>query len=140
MSIDIVLQAVQQDLVRNLNAVYENAGLTALSYHDDAPQIGLDEHYMGIYLSSPEGEVFQSNGRSESITITLDCILDDVKENSNLPQQYLAKTIEYIRAKTYGISSFCSSGAIARVDLDASVNAFALAIDIVIAYRTDYDI
>lgn len=140
MSIDKVLQAVQQDLVRNLNAVYENAGLTALSYHDDAPQIGLDEHYMGIYLSSPEGEVFQSNGRSESITITLDCILDDVKENSNLPQQYLAKTIEYIRAKTYGISSFCSSGAIARVDLDASVNAFALAIDIVIAYRTDYDI
>lgn len=140
MSIDTVLQAVQQDLVRNLNAVYENAGLTALSYHDDAPQIGLDEHYMGIYLSSPEGEVFQSNGRSESITITLDCILDDVKENSNLPQQYLAKTIEYIRAKTYGISSFCSSGAIARVDLDASVNAFALAIDIVIAYRTDYDI
>lgn len=140
MSIDNVLQAVQQDLVRNLNAVYENAGLTALSYHDDAPQIGLDEHYMGIYLSSPEGEVFQSNGRSESITITLDCILDDVKENSNLPQQYLAKTIEYIRAKTYGISSFCSSGAIARVDLDASVNAFALAIDIVIAYRTDYDI
>lgn len=140
MSIDKVLQAVQQDLVRNLNAVYENAGLTALSYHDDAPQIGLDEHYMGIYLSSPEGEVFQSNGRSESITITLDCILDDVKENSNLPQQYLAKTIEYIRAKTYGISSFCCSGAIARVDLDASVNAFALAIDIVIAYRTDYDI
>ena len=140
MSIDKVLQAVQQDLVRNLNAVYENAGMTALSYHDDAPQIGLDEHYMGIYLSSPEGEVFQSNGRSESITITLDCILDDVKENSNLPQQYLAKTIEYIRAKTYGISSFCSSGAIARVDLDASVNAFALAIDIVIAYRTDYDI
>lgn len=140
MSIDNVLQAVQQDLVRNLNAVYENAGLTALSYHDDAPQIGLDEHYMGIYLSSPEGEVFQSNGRSESITITLDCILDDVKANSNLPQQYLAKTIEYIRAKTYGISSFCSSGAIARVDLDASVNAFALAIDIVIAYRTDYDI
>lgn len=137
MSIDNVLQAVQQDLVRNLNAVYENAGLTALSYHDDAPQIGLDEHYMGIYLSSPEGEVFQSNGRSESITITLDCILDDVKANSNLPQQYLAKTIEYIRAKTYGISSFCSSGAIARVDLDASVNAFALAIDIVIAYRTD---
>lgn len=140
MSIDKVLTAVQQDIIRNLNAVYESAGLKALSFHDDAPQVGLDEYFMGIYLSSPEGEVFQSNGRVESITITLDCILDDVKENSNLPQTYLAKTVDYIRAKSYGISSFCSSGAIARVDLDASVNAFALAIDIVIGYRTDYDI
>ncbi len=140
MSIDKVLQAVQQDLVHNLNTVYEDAGLQDLSYHDDAPQIGLDEYFMGIYLSSPEGEVFQSNGKVESITITLDCILDDVKENSNLPQKYLAKTIEYIRKKSYGISSYCSSAAIARVDLDASVNAFALAIDVVIAYRTDYDL
>lgn len=142
MKVNDAIEVVQQDIATNLNAwiASHDTELEELTYHDDAPRTGIDEHYMGIYLSSPEGEVYQNDGKMESVDITLDCIIDDKRESVNLPQRYLSCILEYLSTRTYGIRSHAYTAVTARVDLDAPVNAFAIALRIVIAYAMDYDL
>ena len=140
-----ILTQVQTDLTNNLNDYIEDSQLEGedwfqeLSFHDDAPRVETDEFYMGIYLSSPEGVVYEGNPQSAKITVALDCILNSAREDSNLPTYYLSAVIDYLNKKRYGVSSSVTFAETARVDLDADVNAFSVAIEVVV-YNMDYDI
>lgn len=140
-TVNKIIEVVQQDIAKNLNTFIatKDANLQALSFHDDAPTPEVDEYFMGIYLSSPEGEVFTSNGQSSTVSITLDCILNSSREDVNLPQEYLSYTLEYLNGKNYGIRSYAYTAVTARVDLGATVNAFAVALNITIGHAYDMD-
>lgn len=142
MSVNDAVTMVQQDMLRNFNAwlATHDAELPPLSYHDDAPDIENNVHYMGIYLTSPDGEVFEGDGRSESVTVTLDCVVDAQRESVNLPQRYLSCLLDFLRTRTYGIGSHAYTAAIARVDLEAPANMFACALRIVTGYMMDCDL
>ena len=145
MTLRQVLTQVQADIIANLNDYIEASQLEGenwfhpLSFHDDAPNVDTDKYFMGIYLSSPDGEVFTGNAQSGAVGITLDCILDRTRANSNLPQLYLSAVIEYLKKRRYGVSSSVTTAVTLRTDLDAPVNAFAVAISATV-YNTDYDI
>ena len=145
MTLRQVLAQVQADLLANLNNFISATQLededwfTELSFHDDAPRVDTDRFFMGIYLSSPDGEVYTGNASSGAVGITLDCILDDVREHSNLPQLYLSAIIAYLKKRCYGISSSVTTAVVLRTDLDAPVNGFAVAISATV-YDMDYDI
>ena len=140
-----VLTEVQTDLAANLNSYISSTQLdseswfTDLEFHDDAPRVELDRFYMGIYLSSPDGAVFEGNAQSQKMTVALDCILDDDRDNSNLPTLYLSAVLDYLSKRRYGVSSHPVYAETARVDLNADVNAFSVAIEVVV-YNMDYDI
>lgn len=140
-----VVEQIQADIEANLNSYIESSQregedwFTELSFHDDAPRVELDRFYMGIYLASPDGAVFEGTAQTRTITVALDCFLDDVRENSNLPMLYLSAVLDYLYKRRYGISSNPIYAETARVDLDADVNAFSVAIEVVI-YNMDYDI
>ena len=142
MSVNEAVTAVQQDFVMNFNAwlAGHDPELEPLTYHDDAPDIETGERYMGIYLTSPEGEVFEGNGRSESVTVTLDCVVDSQRGSVNLPQRYLSCLLDFLRTRTYGIGSHAYTAAIARVDLEAPANMFVCALRIVTGYMMDCDL
>jgi len=146
MTLRQVLTQIQADLVANLNDVISASQLedeewfTELTFHDDAPRVDTDRYFMGIYLSSPDGEVYTGNASSGAVGVTLDCILDDARENSNLPQLYLSAIIAYLKKRRYdGFSSSVTTAVVMRTDLDAPVNGFAVAISATV-YDTDYDI
>ena len=146
MTLRQVLTQIQADLLVNLNGFISASQLdgedwfTELTFHDDAPRVDSDKYFMGIYLSSPDGEVYTGNASSGAVSITLDCILDDVRGNSNHPQLYLSAIIDYLKKKHYdGFSSSVTTAVVLRTDLDAPVNGFAVAISATV-YDTDYDI
>ena len=145
MTLRQVLTQVQADLLANLNNFISATQLededwfTELTFHDDAPRVDTDRYFMGIYLSSPDGEVYTGNASSGAVGITLDCILDDEREHSNLPQLYLSAIIAYLKKKCYGVSSSVTTAVVLRTDLEAPVNGFAVAISATV-YDTDYDI
>lgn len=140
-----VVEQIKADIEANLNSYIESSQrededwFTELSIHSDAPRVELDRFYMGIYLASPDGAVFEGNAQTRTITVSLDCFLDDKRENSNLPMLYLSAVLDYLYKRRYGISSNPTYAETARVDLDADVNAFSVAIEVVI-YNMDYDI
>ena len=144
MNIRKIVKEVFDDLSENLNTHIASCQAqgedwyTPLKYSEDAPRVESDSYYMGIYLSSPEGQVYSGNNNTQTVTIALDCILDDVRENSNLPTYYLSAVIDYLQKKTYETSSSVTMAQIVRTDLDAPVNAFSVAINIT-AYVNDYD-
>lgn len=133
-----VLAQVQFDIVQNLNDYISSTQLDGeswfheLDFHDDAPRVQGDEFYMGIYPSSPEGAVFEGNAQQSKYTIALDCILNDNRKDSNLPAYYLSAVLEYLKKKCYGDSSTPTYAETARVDLDADVNAFSVAIEVTV--------
>ena len=145
MTLRQVLTQVQADLLANLNNFISATQLededwfTELTFHDDAPRVDTDRYFMGIYLSSPDGEVYTGTPATGTVAITLDCILDDERENSNLPQLYLSAVIEFLKKRRYGVSSHVTTSVVLRTDLDAPVNGFAVAISATV-YDTDYDI
>ena len=145
MTLRQVLTQVQADIVANLNNFIAASQLEGenwfhpLSFHDDAPDVDTDKYFMGIYLSSPDGEVFTGTAQSGAVGITLDCILDKKKANSNLPQLYLSAVIEYLKKRRYGVSSSVTTAVALRTDLDAPVNAVAVAISATV-YDMDYEI
>lgn len=140
-----VLTQVQQDIVANLNDFIRNSQLEGedwfqdLSFYDEAPKVGSDELFMGIYLASPDGSVYEGSDRQGKTTVALDCLLDDIREHSNNPQNYLSAVIDFLRTRRYGTSSAPVYAETARVDLGAPVNAFTVAIDVIV-YDMDYDI
>lgn len=145
MTLRQVLVQVQADLLANLNTYIESTELEdedwfhELTFHDDAPRIETDRWFMGIYLASPDGEVYTGNAMQGAVSITLDCILDDKRENSNLPQLYLSGVIEYLKKRLYGVSSSVTTAVTLRTDLDAPYNGFAVAISATV-YDMDKDI
>ena len=145
MTIRDAVTQVQQDILRNLNAYISSTQregedwFTPLSFHDDAPRVETDRYYMGIYESSPEGEIYTSNGRQTTVDVTLDCILDDERDNSSHPSCYLSAVTEYLRRKTYGVSSLAYTAITMRTDLGAPVNGFAVALRVT-TYDYDMDI
>lgn len=145
MTLRQVLVQVQADLLANLNTYIESTELAdedwfhELTFHDDAPRIETDRWFMGIYLASPDGEVYIGNALQGAVSITLDCILDDKRENSNLPQLYLSAVIEYLKKRLYGVSSSVTTAVTLRTDLDAPYNGFAVAISATV-YDMDKDI
>ena len=144
MNIRKIVEEVFSDLSANLNnhiascQAYGETWYTPLIFSMDAPRVENDTYYMGVYLSSPEGRVYAGGVKTQTVTVALDCILDDVRENSNLPTYYLSAVIDYLQKKTYEISSSVTMAQIVRTDLDAPVNAFSVAINIS-AYVNDYD-
>ena len=140
-----VLAQVQTDFKANLNDYIRSSQLEGedwfkeLEFPKDAPRVETDEFKMGIYLSSPEGMVFQGNAQSQKITVALDCILNREREDSNLSAYYLSAVLDYLSKKRYGVSSTPTYAELLRVDLDADVNAFSVAIEVVV-YNMDYDI
>ena len=145
MTLRQILEQVQADLVRNLNSYISSTQRNGedwfheLSFHDDAPRVESDRYFMGIYMSSPDGEVFTANPSMGAVGITLDCILDDSRANSNVPEKYLSAVIDYLRRREYGVSSTVTTAVVVRTDLDAPVNGFAVAISVTV-YNTDCDI
>ena len=140
-----IVSEIQLDLAANLNSFIDSTQLegedwfTELEFHDDAPRVETDRFFMGIYLSSPDGGVFEGSAQSQKVTVALDCILDDKRENSNLSELYLSAVLDYLNSRRYGVSSTPTYAETARVDLDADVNAFSVAIEVVV-YNMDYDI
>lgn len=144
-SIREIVEQVQIDLATNLNSWIENSQregetwFNALSFHDDAPRVESDRLYMGIYMASPSGSVFSATGKDSSIDITLDCFLDDKRENSSVPEKYLSAVVDYLNRREYGVSSMAYSAVTLRTDLGAPVNGFAVAIKVT-TYDIDMDI
>lgn len=144
-SIRDIEKQVQLDLATNLNSYISSTQREGetwfqnLTFVDGAPRVETDRMMMGIYLSSPTGEVFQSDGRSQSVTITLDCVLDDSIENSSVPELYLSAVVSYLSKREYGVSSVPFTAVSVRTDLGAPVNGFAVAIKVTI-YDIDMDI
>ena len=145
MTLRQILTQVQADIVTNLNGYIGSSQLEGeewfkeLSFHDDAPRVDTDRYYMGIYLSSPDGEVYTGTPQTAAVGITLDCILDDQRRNSNVPEKYLSAVVEYLRRKHYGVSSTVTTAVVFRTDLDAPVNGFAVAISATV-YANDMDL
>lgn len=145
MNIRSILVQIQQDLIRNLNAYIQASQLEGedwfkpLSFYEDAPRIDTDSYYMGIYLASPEGSVYEGNNANGKTTIALDCVLNNIREDSNLPQLYLSAVIDYLKHKTYGVTSAPTYAEVTRVDLDAPANMFSVAIEVIV-YDMDFDI
>lgn len=145
MNLRQILTQVQADIVANLNTYIQASQLEdedwfhALSFHDDAPKDETDKYYMGIYLASPDGEVYTASPVMGATVVTLDCVLDDKRENSNVPEKYLSAIIEYLQCKRYGVSSNVTTAVSVRTDLGAPYNGFAVAINVTV-YNTDYDI
>ena len=145
MTLRQIITQVQADIVANLNDFIEDSQLEdenwfhELSFHDDAPRVGTDKYFMGIYLDSPDGEVYTANPSSGATVVTLDCILDYARENSTVPEKYLSAVIDFLQRRRYGVSSNVSTAVTVRTDLDAPFNGFAVAINITV-YRADYDI
>jgi len=145
MTLRQIITQVQGDLVANLNSYIESTELEnedwfhELSFHDDAPRVDTDRYFMGIYLASPDGQVYTADADSATVSVALDCILDDARENSNVPEKYLSAVVEYLRRRRYGVSSNVTTAVTVRTDLDAPVNGFAVAISVTV-YSTDYDI
>lgn len=145
MTLRQVLEQVRTDLAANLNAYIgstQESGedwFNELTFHTDAPRIESDRYYMGIYLSSPDGAVYEGTAQNARVTVALDCILDDERENGDNPALYLSAVLEYLRRRRYGVSSTATYAETARVDLDADVNAFSVAIEVTV-YDMDLDI
>ena len=145
MTLRQIITQVQADLVANLNSYIEATELEGedwfhtLTFHDDAPRVDTDRYFMGIYLASPDGEVFEANPDSASTFVTLDCILDDNRDNSNVPEKYLSAVIDFLRHRRYGVSSTVTTSVVIRTDLDMPYNGFAVALTVTV-YNTDYDI
>lgn len=139
MTISQVIDQVRNDLFNNLNGVLESASLKKLKYEIYAPRIETSKMKMGVYLDSPEGQVFSSDGRSQSIDIVLDCILDDDIRHSNWGEEYLSVVISYLSNKKYGVSSTPFSAVTWRTDLDHPINGFGVAMRVV-TYDSDMDI
>ena len=145
MTLRQILEQIQADIVTNLNTFIASTvrdgeeWFRELSFHDDAPRVESDRYFMGIYLSSPDGEVYTANANMGAVGVTLDCILDDARENSNVPERYLSAVIDFLRHRRYGVSSTVTTAVVIRTDLDAPVNGFAVAISVTV-YNTDYDI
>lgn len=144
MTLRNVLEQVQADIVANLNNYIEStqqegeSWFTQLSFYDNAPRVDTDRYFMGIYLSSPDGEVYTGTATAGAVGITLDCILDDAWENSSVPEKYLSAIVEFLRKRRYGVSSTVTTAVVMRTDLDAPVNGFAVAISATV-YSNDYD-
>ena len=138
-TIHSVMDQVRTDLETNLNGVLEAESLAPLLYDCTSPRVETDRMKMGVYLSSPDGEVFSADGRMQTIDITLDCILDDDISHSNWSEEYLSIVISYLSKKKYGISSLPFSAIAVRSDLDSPVNGFAVAMRITL-YDNDMDI
>lgn len=140
-----VLAQVQADIIENLNPFIESTQLEGedwfrtLRFYDEAPRVDEDRYFMGIYLSSPDGQVFTSTPSTASMSVTLDCILDDARENCNVPEKYLSAIVDFLNRRRYGVSSHVTTAVVIRTDLDAPVNGFAVAINVTV-YNTDYDI
>lgn len=145
MTLRQVITQVQADLVANLNTYIEATELEGedwfhtLTFHDDAPRVDTDRYFMGIYLASPDGEVYNAEPSSGTVFVTLDCILDDKRENSNVPEKYLSAIIEYLQRRRYGVSSNVTTSVVLRTDLDMPCNGFAVAMSVTVPLM-DYDI
>lgn len=143
---ELVLK-IHEDLNDNLNTyigstqAVDEDWFEPLSFVPYAPDWETEEDWfkMGIYLSSPNGAVYTSNSKASNITVALDCLLDNVREHSALPQLYLSAVVDYLRKKNYGDSSNVSFAQIVRTDLDAPVNAFSVAINVTV-YSNDMDL
>ena len=148
MNIRKIVREVFDDLSENLNAHIASCQAPGESWYEplqfsmDAPRVGSDgqgdSYYMGIYLSSPEGQVYSGNNKVQTETIVLDCLIDYYRENSNIPTYYLSAVIDYLQKRTYETSSTVTMAQIVRTDLGAPVNAFSVAINIT-AYVNDSD-
>ena len=140
-----IIDQVQQDIAANLNTFIESTQgtdedwFTELKFYDGAPRVETDTYAMGIYLASPSGAVFEGSAKSQKITVALDCILDDKKDNSNYSTYYLSAVLDFLTRRTYGVSSNPTYAEAVRVDLDAMVNAFSVAIEITV-YNIDRNI
>ena len=145
MTLRQILVQVQADILANLNAYISSTQLTGedwfteLTFHDDAPRVDTDRYYMGIYLASPDGEVYTGNAQTGAVSITLDCILDDIRENGNVSEKYLSATVEFLRKRSYGAGSVVTTAVTFRTDLDAPVNGFGVAISATV-YANDMDL
>ncbi len=145
MTLRQVLVQVQQDIVTNLNDFIRASQLdgedwfTELTFHNEAPRVGMDKFFMGIYLSSPDGEVYTGNALQGAVGITLDCMLDDVREHSYHAELYLSAVIDFLKRRIYGISSNVTTAVVLRADLDVPYNGFAVAISATV-YDMDKDI
>jgi hypothetical protein len=144
-TIRAVLVQIQQDIVTNLNSYIQASQLegedwfTPLSFHDDSPKYDTDTFFMGIYLASPEGSVFEGNSSNGKVTVALDCVLNKTRADSNLPQLYLSAVIDYLTRRSYGVSSAPTYAEIMRVDNGYPRNSFTVAIEATV-YDMDLDI
>lgn len=145
MTLRQILEQVQADIISNLNTFIDRTQeegedwFHTLKFYDEAPRVGKDKYFMGIYLSSPDGQVYSTTPSSASAMVTLDCVLDYARENSTAPEKYLSAMVEYLQHRRYGVSSNVATAVVVRTDLDAPYNGFAVAISVTV-YNTDYDI
>ena len=145
MTLRQIITQVQADILANLNDFIEDSQLEdetwfhELSFHDDAPRVDTDKYYMGIYLDSPDGEVYTANPTMGATVVTLDCILDYSRDNSTVPEKYLSAIIDYLNTRRYGVSSNVTTAVTMRTDLDDPYNGFAVAINVTV-YYTDQNL
>lgn len=140
-----IQKEIKDDFEANLNNYISSTQeqgedwFTELEFTTFAPKVENDRWKMGIYFASPEGSVYKGTASSATVTVALDCILSDDVNDSNLPVFYLSAVLEYLRRRRYGVSSTATYAETARVDLDADVNAFSVAIEVTV-YDMDFDI
>lgn len=132
-AVDLVYKAVSEEF----NAELAKEGLSPLSYQRTAPIVESCTNKMGIYLSSPSGEDYQSNGRISDVSITMDCLLTQAFDDSNLPEKYLSILVDYLNSQSFCFGSYISTAVTARCDLRCSVNGFALCLVVRVAVMHD---
>jgi len=142
-----VTSAIISDLKANLNtfiASTQETGedwFTELNIVEYAPT-QKDFFTMGVYLTSPDGNVYEGNAAGAVIRLALDCVIDDTYENSSLPQNYLSAVISYLQKKSSKFRTVIPLAQVVRVDLsdggDFCINSFAVLVEVSVS-DTDYD-
>lgn len=141
MTIADTLDEVIEDFKIRFNKVLAKAGLAPIEkFQAQAPNPELDEYCLGIYLSSPEGYVFEFNPetRRSVVTITFDGILSRDVEDSALVDSYLSALIVFVLSRNYGFSSTPDKALTLREDLNENRNSFMLSMKVVLDYQSDF--
>lgn len=138
MKLSEALYIVRQTIASELNSRLVENNLKTLTYLDTPPNVETDRYTLGIYLAAPDGKVItrSSDWKITTAVITLDGVIDD-KYNSPDVEEYLSVLMTYLDGKTFCFGSDYEEAEISRTALGMSVNGFLLALDVIIAVRSD---
>lgn len=129
---------MQRKVVKELPSVLGKAELASLTFLDGAPDTESQQWSMGIYLSSPDGMVYEQDEKALKAFLTFDGNLSRDREDASLSAKYASVVMDWIRISNFDFVSITPTLAVTqRVDLDDRRNGFAILLEIVFDYLRD---
>ena len=94
---------------------------------------------IGIYLGSPDGAVYESDGNAFTAHIVIDCMIDKAEKDAGLGVACLSTTLEWLKTHGFEVNIYPAEAIVLRVGGGDFYNGFAVHIVIaIIDYMTDY--